>query len=375
MTKLNILHHSNYPPEKDGHGGSKRTAQILEILEQNNCTYTSLTFDIKKTWKSLKWSKIVVLFLSAIIKFFFKTKGASFKRLRRQERLMFISKKIISNLDNVPDVFIWEGTLEIHQFIAIELKKMGVKILGISHNLESLVPCDSQYGTIVNDKSTLKKFGHEIDTFSKCDEVFVISREEQWLVNLFDISAQYLPYYPTINTQNSLLEIREKRNVKEKSDQFLILGTVLNPPTLNGTIALINTIRKTSDQAIFHIAGYGTEKLSAYIPENSSIILHGSVTQTVLDDLLTKIDAILINQPYTSGALTRIPEMLIAGIPVICNEAAARSYFNYHGVYLFHDEVDLNILLKKSLDTPIIPKREDIYTDFFIKALKTDAKL
>jgi hypothetical protein len=134
-------------------------------------------------------------------------------------------------------------------------------------------------------------------------------------------------------------------------------------------------ISKTSDQAIFHIAGYGTEKLEAYIPKRSSIVLHGSVTQAVLDNLLTKVDAILINQPYTSGALTRIPEMFIAGIPVICNEASARSYFNYHGVYLFHNEIDLDILLKQPLEVPLIPKREDIYIDLFIKALQTDAKI
>ena len=45
--------------------------------------------------------------------------------------------------------------------------------------------------------------------------------------------------------------------------------------------------------------------------------------------------------PYVAGesgggALTKIPECLIAGVPVFCNEIAARTYQDYDGVIIYH---------------------------------------
>ncbi|RZK41257.1 MAG: hypothetical protein EOO90_11820 [Pedobacter sp.] len=371
MTELNILHHSSYPPESNGHGGSKRTAQVLELLVTNGYDYTSVDFDTIKALKTLKWQKKVSLFLGTLLRFPFKGKNISFKRLKRVDRLKFISKAFIAELSSIPDIYIWESTLDIHQFIAAELKAKGSKIIGIAHNLESLVPCASQFGAIVHHKSPINRFAQELETLSICDEIFVISREEQWLLNLFNIGAKYLPYYPIIETRNNLLEIRKRRALRQKNNEFLILGTVLNPPTLNGTIELIKMVSEVSPaNAIIHIVGYGTERLKPHLTGYSQFQLHGGVDRSALEDILAKIDAVVLNQPYTTGSLTRIPEMLIAGIPVICNEAAARSFYNYSGVYLFSNEHELTDFLSNPMDTPLIPKEERVYTDLFIKTLK-----
>jgi hypothetical protein len=47
-------------------------------------------------------------------------------------------------------------------------------------------------------------------------------------------------------------------------------------------------------------------------------------------------------QQYGSGALTKIKEMLIAGVPVIANVHSARSYHGYNGVIEFTGFEDIH---------------------------------
>ena len=70
--------------------------------------------------------------------------------------------------------------------------------------------------------------------------------------------------------------------------------------------------------------------------------------------MLIEVDGIIIYQPPTTGALTRIPEMLLAGIPVYANFDAARNYFNVDGVIQYHSfEELLNVLSMPAPSSPI----------------------
>jgi hypothetical protein len=66
--------------------------------------------------------------------------------------------------------------------------------------------------------------------------------------------------------------------------------------------------------------------------------------------------AVLINQLSSSGALTKIIEFLIAGIPVICNSSSARSYYDFNGIVTFDNFNELNNVLCAPLNIPILPK-------------------
>jgi hypothetical protein len=65
-----------------------------------------------------------------------------------------------------------------------------------------------------------------------------------------------------------------------------------------------------------------------------------------------KAIAVLIYQEAGVGALTRIPEMLIAGILVIANSNTCRSAYNYDGIYCYDDDYELIKLMKSKLDLP-----------------------
>ncbi|NJR76340.1 MAG: glycosyltransferase family 4 protein [Scytonema sp. CRU_2_7] len=133
-------------------------------------------------------------------------------------------------------------------------------------------------------------------------------------------------------------------------------------------IQLLNQISKNVD---FHIdiAGYGTEQLQEYC-DGPNFTLHGTVDQGKLNYLLSNVKAILVHQKAGAGALTRIPEMLIAGVPIIANSNACRSAFDYPGVYCYDNQVELAAFMNKSLDFPPILERPVAAERRFIDCFK-----
>jgi hypothetical protein len=65
----------------------------------------------------------------------------------------------------------------------------------------------------------------------------------------------------------------------------------------------------------------------------------------------------VVFQTRGSGALTRIPELLLAGLPVICNPHAARSAQQYDGVEIFDTDEELVSLLNARAPMPVPPDR------------------
>jgi hypothetical protein len=58
------------------------------------------------------------------------------------------------------------------------------------------------------------------------------------------------------------------------------------------------------------------------------------------------VKAAIVYQECGSGALTKICEFLLAGVPVLANQHAARSYYNCSGVIEFASVAELPLLIK-----------------------------
>lgn len=238
--------------------------------------------------------------------------------------------------------FLWENTNDVASLYI--MKVAGAKIIGYPHNLESLVPTQS-------DPITHKKAPYwlyeEIERLKLCDEVWAISKEETWLLQVFGINAIYYPYYPPKVVEQELLEIKRLRaKINNEKKQYLILGSATNPPTRMGMQNLIDYFDKQKDiKYTIHVAGYNTETLN--VPQGSAIINHGTVSDEELRDLSINTDGIIIYQPATSGALTRIVENRVAGIPIYANFGAARDYHNLPDVHVYANMDELNKMLNK----------------------------
>lgn len=327
-----IVRNSKFVSDPFGDGGSKRSTQIEELLKENGCEYVNDPFALPKGLP------FVDLFKLSVRAFDFIRKNVGWKNYSGIRSKIHAIKYFALRLPVIFDkysgkdvTFIWENTASGNYGYPYLMKAAGAKVIAFPHNLESLVPTQSDIQT---GKVAPNWLADEIERLKLCDKVFTISREECWLLRQHGIDAAYLPYYPPREAERFLLGIRAKRVVRKPNDRtkFLLLGSATNPPTRKGMQELLDETAKLNLCFDVYVAGHQTESLS--VPSHLSIHPLGTLGKEDLERLLVCVDAVLICQPPTSGALTRIPEMLVAGIPVFANFNAARS---------FHDTCDVTV--------------------------------
>ncbi|MBK6903852.1 MAG: hypothetical protein IPH04_13895 [Saprospirales bacterium] len=72
--------------------------------------------------------------------------------------------------------------------------------------------------------------------------------------------------------------------------------------------------------------------------------------------VMSQVKAMIVHQESGVGALTKIMDHLVAGIPVIANTLAARSFFDHNGVYLYDtSEQLLDFIMKDDFPPPLLP--------------------
>ncbi len=355
MENTTILRYSHFKADIHGHGGDRRTSQINELLE-------SAGFKIQDCGNyplaTNRWSRY-----SSGIKFLIRNRLEVYPDHRLISVCGHHYQNQKSTLEKCQDhkLLLWESTQ--NYLVPYITKEQQVKLIAVPQNIESLAP--NSFDSFTKE-SFPYNLNNEIRALTYSDSVFCISREEQWLLKLLGIEADFLPYYPTKNILLNLLNIRELRNKNSTKIRFLILGTCFNTPTKIGMIEQIQWLSKMKSRYDFEvdIAGYGTETLAEHC-QQTNFNLIGSVEPEKLNHLLSNAKAILVHQQAGVGALTRIPEMLIAGIPVIANANACRSAFGYSGVYCYDSEEELEALMKQDLDVPpVVPRPQAAETRF-----------
>jgi glycosyltransferase involved in cell wall biosynthesis len=359
-----ILYNSAFKADPNGHGGNRRTSQIQELVNLAGLEICNFNTE------SLSKGSIYDICINAI-QFLAKNK-VKFSPYPRVIGACGHQYKIYKHYleqHQSLKILLWEATRNyIASYVAKEVK---FKLIAFPQNLESFVG----HTDFFTRKCLPDSLENELLHLAKADAIFCISREEQWLLQLHGINADFLPYYPPQAILSNLLVVRQHRETLE-NNRFLILGTTANSPTLVGMIEQIKLLDQISKDINFHvdIAGYGTEKLKEFC-QSPIFTLHGTVSSEKLNYLLLNAKAILIHQKATSGALTRIPEMLIAGIPVIGNSHACRSAFHYPGVYCYDNQVELAELMSQNLHTPPILDRPVAAENRFIQYLKHLAEI
>lgn len=377
MTKSQkrVLSFSVFDSRFIGHGGEKRTRQIEEIVSAND-EYQLIKCPFKYNYVrpiSLK-SKIRRIHNLPEVLSSYSTNRQSLSldyllnesvKYYRQDKFLRAHELLIRNADTI----VWENNFPDFFYLPYILKqRYKRKVIACPHNLESLI---SLQALNWNGKSRMHFLNQELEILRLCDQVFTISEEEQWLLNLFGIPAKHLPYYPLGELFDKLITIREKRHAGEKKEYFLIIGSASNPPTKIGMTSLLRYIARldsaSSGSLHFKVAGYGTEQLAKEFNATNIEIL-GFIEEQILNNLMQNCKAMIVNQQYSTGALTRIPEMLVAGIPVISNEGGARSYRRMDGVFVYNSLQHLGELLTSELPMPQIPTRPQNFFNTFMDA-------
>ncbi len=326
-------------PLAHGHGGQRRSMQIMQILQQ---------FKIQVCQFPIKTNSDKGLI------------GKCTRYLRgwnRSRRLYGFPRWGMDNnwcgshqlpvIDGIPGTWVIEDTRWPNAIV--EAKNQGWQVIAIPQNLESF---DKSRNQGLSPEKSTGKFADEIAALAQAHAIFCISREEQYLLNCVGIKAKYLPYFPPNEAIPSLDWVRQRRIMLPK-EFLLMLVNVHNDSNKNGVISFFSAISHEilSKMPPIVLAGFGTEMLSEKLDPRKVRVV-GTLDESSTQDYQSRAIAILVHQEYGTGCLTKICDFLVAGIPVLANEVAARSYYDAHGLYVYKNIYDIVEILKSGLEKP-----------------------
>ncbi len=333
-----------------GSGGEHRSLQIVELLQR-------IGLEVRQ-----QRSEARTMFLERHLRGFalHSLQGYPIHR-PAGERIPIRGRQAMSNLGHFakryvvslsapprPRVFLWEHSNNtVGAFLAA---KAGCAVVAVPQNIYTLERGfkDSWFG-----RRGLAALDRELKFIRGCVAVFCISREEQWFLRIQGIPAEHLPYYPPAEVEEFLLDVRRLRQPAVPR-RFLLLGVAPHGDSIREVVWFVSSSRGFEGLRV-DVAGHGTESLKP-AAASPNVVVHGAVTQQQLRDLLMTTSAAIVHQRASTGALTRIPELLLAGVPVIANAGASRSTWTLEGMLRYDSMEELEGLVQGPM--PTVPKLE-----------------
>ncbi len=358
MSQVIILNRFN--PSPVGHGGNHRSYQIwwdcVEAFGASNVTAVPFSSWRQHVDRSMERYVILKWRLMRCLRRFWRNPGKLFDR----EGLF-------------PDQIVGEGFFP-GQFTISELLKQYEKLV---RQVRQPVVCVIEHGGFSDFISVNKKyeiptvicpqniesfdvrlfgvgrfynlvrlvdFSDEFAILAQCAERLFISKVEAGLIGGLGLTARYYPYRPVGEIERGLQTIRERREKSHiVSDLFLIVGSA-------GHRSTWDSIRWFIDNALQHglpegvkiaVVGMQTDELDVKTRSSAEIFeFRGWVEQEELDDLLSRARAVLIPQTCGFGALTRLSEFVLAGLPVIVSRHPTLAIDLMPGVLVVDDDWD-----------------------------------
>ena len=207
-----------------------------------------------------------------------------------------------------------------------EWHRRGVRTVLVPANIEALAPNTGSWTH--HSPDVAQRFAYERRWWAMADAIFTISIEEAWWLQLHGIHAEWLPYFPAPEREQQLLAIRETRQPDARVG-WLWLADFRNQANQAGAAFTLSWLQACpDDRQRLVVAGRGCswlqDRYESLLPGDVQFL--GEVTDQQLDQLYRSCLAQLIVHPATSGMLTRVVDAALAGIPVVGNSMAFKSY-------------------------------------------------
>jgi hypothetical protein len=330
------VYFSRFKPTYDGGGGSRRMMQIQELLKKvvpdlQVITQAGGDKNESELKKKIRQESVRRDFLSPArrspgLRKWHEDHRTLAYRLREFSKMWALAASRWRGCDfAVMDDPIYFSPL------CKKLQLLGIPVIASCQNLETLAPRQ------VQKKWARAFFKEELQLLSRCRLVVTVSREEDVLLNNLGIPSLFIPYFPGGPNLQRLRAVRASRADSAKRG-FLALGNAKNLQTRAG---LADLGRYWQEKRLDAAAGkllLGGFKSADFFTRGQfgpGVELLGTLDHDRLAHILSRIKACICYQESGSGALTRICEMLVAGVPVLANTHAARSYYNMNGVREF----------------------------------------
>jgi hypothetical protein len=330
-TLPSILGWSLFRPSTSANGGNARSEQIAELVKEAGFSYDVIDREsphypasdrvrglIEKTIHGERWPA-----LSASLLGFYRA-------LLDQKLSAHTGPRVLLCEDTALPVPLWYA------------RRLGFKTIALPHNVEALIGASSDVKNLAAEHAALKQ----------ADAVFCISDEDAWLWSNLGLDVQVLPYFPLGERRRRLAALASSRSSPPAANApWLLLGTAHHPPTREGMRTVLNWLKPTLETGLtIVVAGHGTADLDCgNLP---GVTLAGSLSDGELDALLLRVRGLIVHQDRGTGALTRIPEAVTAGLPVLASRIAARSTSLLPGVVRYETAADLLALIYATPSRP-----------------------
>lgn len=249
-------------------------------------------------------------------------------------------------------VLLWETTYD--HLLPSLARRAGYRVIALPHNLESLVS-EQVFSNPAYDP--MPDLSAEISRLSLADHVFTISREERWLLEARGLNPTYLPFHPFGALADDCHALRARREAAAQTNgrlpgPLLMLGSAFNPATARGMAWQLECLRRgPATLPDIVVVGPSTDtELGRFA--SSRVSIQGRVSRDRLVELLAACSSLLVHTHGGGGAVTRLPEALAAGVPVIANANAARDQFGTPGLLVYETEEEF---IHLAASRPCIP--------------------
>lgn len=314
-----------------GHGGIHRTFQIahdiqtlvgaenLQIVTFPLRSFLEFRLDSIEN-KLLRIRRRFKAIIGNPVKLF--SFGPYFPNIYWEPQFLAGYEKLIRQVDT-PAICILEHT-GFSDLIAINAR-FDIPTICCPQNLESWDMLASPWKTFTrwDQYSRSIDWANEIQVLAKCQERLLISKIEVGMINGLGVNSRYYPYLPVGDIRMGLDQIRRQRcrTLPEKG-LFLVIGSANHRPSGAGFRWLLDQVERFGLPAGVRLvfAGMGTDALPLSRATLSGIEFRGFLPQAELDSLLIKAQGVLIPQWWGFGALTRLVELVYAGIPIVVSD-------------------------------------------------------
>jgi glycosyltransferase involved in cell wall biosynthesis len=348
MNKPALLRWTRFASDPHGTGGEKRSAQIRAVCEAAGFTLVDMQPAVfSPRWRSWLAGLRVRGRWGAQISVDHANVGLLGYRARFYHEALARHRGA--------KLLLWETTYD--SLLPKLARAARFAVIALPHNLEAFVSeavfSDPQYDPFPD-------LGAEVARLAHANAIFTISKEERWLLETRGLQPYHLPFFPDPVLREDCRRIRRSREAAAATDgrlggPLLILGSGFNPATARGMQCQLEWLARAGlppDRVV--VAGPKTDVMLAdsLFP---GVRRMGMVPRETLEDLFTTCSALLLHTTGGAGALMRIPEALLAGVPVIANSNAARDQYGTAGVHVYDDLAEFLALARNPPPLPPPP--------------------
>lgn len=203
---------------------------------------------------------------------------------------------------------------------------LGIPTWACPQNIESLdFEGDLPFGRGGRMLARLRDLANELEALAECQARFAISRVEAGLVSGVGLDTCWYAYRPVGAIRQYFLSVRAAREGGTVDPSlFLLLGSA-GRATRAGAMAWV--VQHAAAGGLPHgarleIVGRNTQDLPGVRDLPARCRAHGWVDEPQLTDLLKRARAVLVPQFSGFGAMTRLTEAALAGIPALTTAPA-----------------------------------------------------